>query len=130
MRGLAAGLAVALICVAGLPAGGTASAASAGSGDTPSRALITADEYSLVLLRGELARGPAIPQNYNRGEDPHDLRLRRLGHSRVYQIPTTAPGSTESLQLRMGTGHWVLWCSLAHHRSCGMEANLRVKKHL
>ncbi len=118
-----------------LVAVGAAIALSSGSGGVaaatepppPARLLVTSDEYTLTLSRQELVRGEAIIQNHNRGEDPHDLRLRRIGHARIRTIPETAPGETETLSLRMGVGRWELWCSLGNHRDLGMETTLRVR---
>ena len=43
----------------------------------PSRLLVEAREFNLVLSRPSVKAGDAIVQLANRGEDPHDLRLRR-----------------------------------------------------
>ena len=50
-----------------------------GEARAPARLMVQADEYSLVLSRQSIVRGPALIQFMNRGEDPHDLKLRRTG---------------------------------------------------
>jgi hypothetical protein len=96
---------------------------------SPSRLLVTADEYSLRLSRPTVASGPAIVQLLNRGEDDHDLRLRRI--SRAAGRPTARwsavkPGALTSLSLPLRAGRYRLWCSLPGHRALGMRATLRV----
>ena len=44
------------------------------SAAAPSRLMVSGDEYSLVLSRQSVARGPALVQFVNRGEDSHDLQ--------------------------------------------------------
>ena len=91
--------------------------------------MVPADEYSLVLSRQSIVRGPALIQFLNRGEDPHDLKLRRIG------------GTHGDLGVRdAGRARWPrptcaceparyrLWCSLPGHRALGMRAKLRVRR--
>jgi hypothetical protein len=49
-----------------------------GEARAPGRLMVQADEHSLVLSRQSMVRGPALLQVLNRGEDPHDLKLRRI----------------------------------------------------
>ncbi len=67
-------------------------------------------------------------QLVNYGEDEHDLRLRRIGGTRVYRVGTVAPGRVGELEARFLPGRFRLWCSLADHRARGMRATLLVKK--
>jgi len=63
----------------------------------------------------------------NFGEDPHDLRLQRVGGTKVYGTPILQPGAVYDLSLRLLAGRYRLWCSLGNHRALGMTATLVVK---
>jgi hypothetical protein len=96
---------------------------------TPARLLVTAEEWRLRLSRPRLRPGAAIVQLYNRGEDPHDLAIRRLGRTRVLAAPETEPGELSELRTTLRRGaSYELWCSLPGHRASGMEAELRVRR--
>lgn len=105
--------------------GGSAPAAE----DPPSRLLVTASEWSLVLSRGEIDPGRAIIQMYNRGEDPHNLRLRKRSGGAVRRIAELEPAATGQLEMRLKKGaRYRLWCSLEGHRELGMKATLKVRR--
>jgi hypothetical protein len=113
----------ALVLLAG--AGGAA----AGPPSYPSRLLITADEWNLALSRTKIDPGPAIVELYNRGEDAHDVRIKRGGKRRYVSIPETGSEQGTRIETRFKAGkRYVLWCSLADHRELGMEAELRAAK--
>ena len=97
------------------------------SAAAPSRVLVKADEWSLVLSRQTLPPGSAIVQLLNRGEDGHDLRVQRVGGVRSVGLPETRPGKTADLRLKLRRGRYRLWCSLPGHRAAGMRATLRVR---
>jgi hypothetical protein len=103
-------------------------AASPGEARAPARLMVQADEYSLVLSRQSVIRGAALIQLVNRGEDPHDLRLRRTGGSHAISISETRPGGIATAMVRLRAGRYRLWCSLAGHRARGMRAALRVTR--
>ena len=63
----------------------------------------------------------------NFGQDAHDLRLQRVGGTKVYGWPVAQPGQVEDRELRLRAGRYRLWCSLANHRALGMLATLIVK---
>jgi hypothetical protein len=96
----------------------------------PIRIGVRGDEFDLVLSRTRVAPGPAVVQFQNAGEDPHDLKLRRLGSSSELGTGELGPGAVANLPRvwlkRAST--YRLWCSLPDHVSYGMEATLRVKK--
>ena len=83
-----------------------------------------------MLSRGTVKRGPAVIQFVNRGEDPHDLRLARIGASatRMVSAPEMRPGGLVELETRLSTGRYRLWCSLPGHRERGMRATLAVRR--
>ncbi|MGI8421478.1 MAG: hypothetical protein ACR2MU_04340 [Gaiellaceae bacterium] len=93
----------------------------------PARVQVVAKEYSLSLSRIVLRHGTAIVQLANFGEDPHDLRLQRMGGTRIYGVPTTQSGEQTDLRARLLAGRYTLWCSLADHRARGMVAHLTVR---
>jgi hypothetical protein len=116
-----------------------ASAALLGSGEAPAaergerpltRIGVRGDEFDLVLSRTRVAPGPAVVQFQNAGEDPHDLKLRRLGSARELGTGEIGPGEYANLPqvwLKRASAYR-LWCSLPDHASYGMEATLRVKR--
>jgi hypothetical protein len=92
----------------------------------PERLLLTADEWDLTISRARLAPGPAIVELYNRGEDPHDVRIKRRGSKRVVAIPETPSQELTRIETSLRQrSRYVLWCSLEGHRELGMEAELR-----
>jgi hypothetical protein len=93
----------------------------------PARLGVTATEFRFSLSRTTLRRGAVVIQLGNFGQDVHDLRLRRIGSTRVYGVPETKPGARRELALRLQPGRYRLWCSVADHRARGMWATLRVR---
>jgi uncharacterized cupredoxin-like copper-binding protein len=93
----------------------------------PSRVQVSAREFNLSLSRQTTRAGQTSVELVNFGEDPHDLRLRRMGGKRVYRLATTAPGERSMLDFRTLPGRYNLWCSIGDHRQRGMTAVLTVK---
>jgi plastocyanin len=112
---LAAGLAVLL-----LPAAGSAKT-------FPTRVQVTAKEFYYTISSHTVKAGPAIIQFVNYGEDPHDMRIERVGGTRVYGTPPLQPGAIVDVPIKLLPGKYELWCSIANHRQLGMEAVLIVK---
>jgi plastocyanin len=120
VRGAAAALAAAALL---LPAAGAAKT-------FPTRVQVTAKEYYYTLsgLTGRSVKaGPAIIEFVNYGQDPHDMRVQRVGGGRVYGTPVLQPGSYYDLSVKLLPGKYELWCSIANHRRLGMVATLIVK---
>jgi hypothetical protein len=97
----------------------------------PARLLVSGGEWSLTLSRSHVVAGRAAIQFLNRGEDEHDLRLRRISGARSDANPLarwrlTRPGGVSELSLRLKPGRYRLWCSLPKHRALGMRAVLSV----
>jgi hypothetical protein len=131
MNGRRTRLAAVVAALAGVL--GTTAVARAGDERAPARLMVSAREYSLVLSRQSITAGPAVIELLNRGEDPHDLRLRRvvrrgISARRTFSIPETRSGDLAELEARLPTGRYRLWCSLPGHRALGMRATLRVKR--
>ena len=116
--------ALALIVAA---AGFGAMAASAAAPE-PARFQVSSTEFRLTLSRSSVPAGPVIVELYNRGEDDHDLALRRLGKGAVTRrIGIVHPGRAADLETQLSPGTFVLWCTLADHRARGMHATLVVR---
>jgi hypothetical protein len=94
----------------------------------PARVQVLAQEFSYTLSRLTLQAGPVIVELVNRGEDAHDLRMQRVGGTRVYTWPTVQPGAHADREYRLLPGTYVLWCALADHRARGMTAKLVVRR--
>ncbi len=97
----------------------------------PARLLVYAQEWSLWPSRSTVKPGRVIVQLWNRGQDAHDLRIRRLDGRGIMVGPTQGVGVTESGQIRqanwyLSKGAYELYCSMPGHMKLGMHARLRV----
>ena len=128
-RSIVTGLAT--IATIAVGAGITAGAAGA-SRPVPARMLVYAQEWSLWPSRTSLPAGQVIVQLWNRGQDAHDLRIRRLDHhgrmvGRTWGMTLTQSGKLSEASWRLGAGRYELYCSMAGHVRLGMHARLRVR---
>jgi hypothetical protein len=114
-----------LAAIGGSPAEAAADLAAAQP--APARLLVEAREFNLALSRGVAKAGDAIVQLANRGEDPHDLRLRRIGGHGGGKVAETLPGEVGEWEGRLRRGRYRLVCTLPGHRAAGMRAVLRVR---
>src|SRR5262249_30522878 len=94
----------------------------------PSRVQVSAKEFWFALSRRTVVEGPAIVELVNFGDDPHDMRIRRVGGGRTYKTPLVQPGAYHDVELKLVPGRYKLWCSIADHEARGMKAFLTVKK--
>lgn len=95
----------------------------------PARVQVGADEFHLTLSRQSVAAGPVVVELVNRGEDEHDLAIRRLAPQAVTRrIRALPPGGVARLEARLPYGRYRLWCTLADHRGRGMTATLTITK--
>ena len=99
---------------------------SAALAPAPARIQVSAKEFFFSLSRHKVVAGPAIVELVNFGEDPHDLRLERIGGGRVWKTPLVYPGAYYDLDARLVPGRYRLWCSIANHRQLGMQTVLTV----
>jgi plastocyanin len=118
VRAFVAALAAVAVCSCAI-------AASAGT-PAPARVQVAAKEFYFVLSRRSIIAGPAIVELVNFGEDPHDLRLQRVGGAHIAGTPQVQPGDHFDLSLTLRAGKYRLWCSIANHRQLGMQAVLTV----
>ena len=95
---------------------------------TPARLGVSATEFHLTLSRPSVKAGVVQIELQNDGEDPHDLRVRRVGGSHTFSISLVGPGKHRTLALHMKPGSYKLWCSVADHQQLGMRALLRVRR--
>lgn len=99
----------------------------------PARAMVTATEFRFALSRTTLPAGRALVQLANRGQDAHDLVLRRLDrHGHVVSTASarpvaTLPGGVTTVAVTLRPGRYMLFCSLPGHRARGMQAHLTVR---
>jgi hypothetical protein len=124
-----AGLAVALVVLVVL---GAVVVSVSAAVRPPARILVYAQEWSLWPSRGSLPPGSVIVQLWNRGEDAHNLRIRRLGSggrmvARAQAVAVTQSGKLSEATWRLGPGRYELYCSMPGHLKRGMHAWLRVR---
>ena len=96
-------------------------------GSAPTRLQVVAKEFSFGLSRANVKAGPAVIELANFGQDPHDLRLQRVGSRHIAGIGVVAPGKRAELSLKLARGRYSFWCSDANHRKLGMRATLVVR---
>jgi plastocyanin len=113
---------------AALAAAAALLAAPAPAAVAPARVQVSAKEFFFALSRHTVAAGPAVVELVDFGEDPHDLRLQRLGGGRVWKTPVVYPGAYHDLEVTLVPGRYRLWCSIANHRRLGMQAVLTVRR--
>jgi hypothetical protein len=92
------------------------------------RVQVVAVEFNYRLSRVRVPAGKVRIELANFGQDEHDLRLRKIGGSRVYQLPSALPGQRQTLTARLEPGLYRLKCTLADHAARGMRAELRVRR--
>jgi plastocyanin len=96
-------------------------------GSAPTRLQVVAKEFSFGLSRASVKAGPAVIELANFGQDPHDLRVQRVGSRHIAGTPVVAPGKRAELSLKLARGRYSFWCSVANHRKLGMRATLVVR---
>lgn len=83
--------------------------------------------------RARVPAGRVIVQLWNRGQDAHDLAIRRLNAHGAMVGRAQTVGVTESGQLReaawtLGPGRYELYCAMPGHMKAGMHARLAVTR--
>ncbi len=135
-RTLAIGLAGAVagcVAAAGVLAGTSRAELPSGGGaaHAPSRLLVYAQEWSLWPSRPSLHAGRVIVQLWNRGQDAHDLRIRRLRRGamvgRAQADAVTQSGKLSQAAWRLSPGTYELYCSMPGHLRKGMHTRITVK---
>jgi uncharacterized cupredoxin-like copper-binding protein len=97
----------------------------------PARMLVYAQEWSLWPSRSSVPAGKVVVQLWNRGQDAHDLRIRRLraGHMTgpTQGVKVTLSGGLSQSTWELRPGRYVLYCSMPGHYAKGMHTTLIVK---
>ena len=94
----------------------------------PARVQVVAREFSFQLSRLKVHSGTAVIELANFGQDPHDLRVQRIGSRHVAGLGVVAPGQRCELTVRLPPGRYSFWCSIANHRRLGMRSLLVVTR--
>ena len=99
----------------------------------PARLLVYAQEWSLSPSRAVLPAGAVVVELWNRGQDAHDLRVRRIDRAGVMSGPTqavrlTLPGQVSTAAWRLAPGRYQLYCSLPGHMAAGMHVIIGVRR--
>ena len=124
-------LAAAALAIAAAAAG---SASAPAAERPPARLLVTATEFRFALSRTTIAPGRALVQMANRGEDGHDMAVRRLDRrgrpvrAAGGRMAETRPDAVATLAVTLRPGRYVLSCTLPGHRAAGMQARLTVRR--
>ena len=95
---------------------------------SPASLGVQSSEFHLVLSRPSVKAGVVEIELQNDGQDPHDLRVRRVGGSHTFSIPLVQPGNRRTVAIHVKPGSYRLWCSVADHQQLGMQALLRVRR--
>jgi plastocyanin len=91
------------------------------------RVQVSAKEFSYTLSRLHVKPGHATIELVNFGQDPHDLRVQRVGARHIAGTSVVAPGGVADLSLTLKKGRYLFWCSIANHRALGMRGTLIVR---
>jgi hypothetical protein len=85
-------------------------------------------EFSLSLSHPVLTPGRAVIEAVDFGEDPHDLRIQRVGSTAApVAFAILTPGGRTSKTVELQAGTYRLYCSLGDHDALGMHATLTVR---
>jgi hypothetical protein len=99
----------------------------------PARLLVYAQEWSLWPSRSSLPSGNVTVQLWNRGQDSHDLRIRRLNRAGTMVgglrggVRVTLSGGLSTANWKLAPGRYELYCSLPGHRMRGMHTVVVVR---
>jgi hypothetical protein len=99
----------------------------------PARLLVYAQEWSLWASRPSVPAGRVEVQLWNRGQDAHDLRVRRIdARGRMIggvlgSVRTTLPGTISTASWHLRAGRYELYCAMPGHMKLGMHAHLTVR---
>ena len=94
----------------------------------PARVQVVAREYSFALSRVRVHAGTTVIELANFGQDPHDLRVQRIGARHIAGLGVVSPGRRGDLTVKLAPGRYSFWCSVADHRARGMRATLIVRR--
>ncbi len=97
----------------------------------PAHMLVYAQEWSLWPSRTSLPSGRVVVQLWNRGQDAHDLHVRRVARGRMVgraqAAPVTLSGAVTQASWALRSGLYELYCSMPGHLARGMHVLVRVR---
>jgi hypothetical protein len=97
----------------------------------PAHMLVYAQEWSLWPSRSSLPSGAVEVQLWNRGQDAHDLVIKRLSHGRMtgsaQDVAVTNSGAVSQASWHLAPGTYELFCSMPGHLARGMHTVLHVR---
>jgi hypothetical protein len=92
------------------------------------RLAVKSAEYFYVLSRPTVKAGAVTIELNNRGEDPHNLNIRKEGEEGVaFELPETGSLQRSVAGFELSAGSYRLWCSLPEHEEKGMYTTLQVE---
>jgi plastocyanin len=114
------------------PAGAATAPAPATGARAPTHLLVYAQEWSLWPSRSWVPAGTVIVELWNRGQDAHDVMVRRLDArgqmvGRAQGVGVTQSGQIRTARWHLGRGKYELYCSMPGHMKLGMHARLTVR---
>jgi len=129
-------LAASFLCAlaAGLAVCSSGAIAVAAPKQAPSHLLVYAQEWSLWPSRRSVPAGTVIVQLWNRGQDMHDLRIRRLNARGQMTGPVagavriTPSGQISQATWHLKAGRYEIYRSLPGHLAMGMHTRLTVTR--
>jgi hypothetical protein len=109
-------------------------AVAAAAAPAPAHLLVYAQEWSLWPSRTSVPAGTVIVQLWNRGQDAHDLRIRRQNTRGQMFGPVldgvriTLSGQVSQATWHLKAGRYELYCSMPGHLKMGMHTRLTVTR--
>ncbi len=100
----------------------------------PAHLLVYAQEWSLWPSTTKLPAGTIDVELWNRGQDAHDLRIRRLNGAGQMTGPidgavrVTPSGKISHAVWHLSSGRYELYCSLPGHIMMGMHARITIRR--
>jgi plastocyanin len=97
---------------------------------------VAADDHggvkSYTLSRRTVRSGRLTVQLQNKGEDPHDMEMQKVGPGgeplgEPVEVPVTGPGEQKTQSVTVEPGTYRMWCNLREHAKEGMEATVTVE---
>jgi plastocyanin len=87
---------------------------------------------SYTLSRQTVRSGRLTVQLQNKGEDPHDMEMQKVGPGgeplgATVEVPVTEPGEQKTQSVTVEPGTYRMWCNLREHAKEGMEATVVVE---
>ena len=103
-----------------------ASEASASGGSTEAEAITaTEQDFSISLDEDNLKAGTYTITVVNNGSATHDLAVAEDGTTKATS-DKISPGESATLTVDLDAGEYVFYCSIGNHRSMGMELTVQV----